>query len=386
MAQNTKISVRKVLQALFTFVVASACITAIISASKIENKKTIERVQVHIKSEKLYHFVEEKQILDEAINNRNIDIMNTSLAKLDIQSMEKVLMEDPWVADAQVYVDNNRVLHILITQRVPIARIFDKSGASYYIDNTLSVMPLSDNFKYYTSIVTNAPVIGNDSLGKGLKAQVAALVNHIRADTFWNAQVSQIIIDSDYTFQLMPVLGQQKIIFGDTSRMEEKFNNIRAFYMKVLNKIGWDKYETLDVRFHGQIVASPSLPFKGPVDKAIHEMNWINSIEQTEARKDSIEAVAKGKAPEAKKEPVKKPEPAPAKEKPRVAAAPAKPAPPKDKKEVKKEEKKDDKKPAKGNPAAKAPAPKKADGPKDKNDKKSTDKKPAKYIYPDNNN
>ena len=118
------------------------------------------------------------------------------------------------------------------------------------------------------------------------------LVRTIQADTFWNAQISQIIIDSDYSFELMPVLGQQRIIFGDTSRMKEKFSNLFSFYKKVLNRIGWDKYDMLDVRFKGQVVASPSLPYKGPVDKATANMNWISSIVETEARKDSVHALS----------------------------------------------------------------------------------------------
>ena len=82
----------------------------------------------------------------------------------------------------------------------------------------------------------------------------------------------------------MPVLGDQKILFGDTSRMKDKLNNLFVFYNNVLNRIGWDKYETLDVRFKGQVVASPSLPYNGPVDKAVDKMNWINSIVETEAK------------------------------------------------------------------------------------------------------
>ncbi len=394
MAQKVKISVRKVLQALLTFVVASTCIIAIISASKVERSKNLEGVEVHIKSEKLYHFVEEKQILDEAIHSRNVDIMNIPVGKLDIQSMEQVLKSDPWVADAQLYIDNNRVLHILITQRIPVARIFEKSGNSYYIDNTLSEMPLSDNFKYYTSVVTNAPVLGNDSLSTRIKGQIVSMVQFIRADTFWNAQISQIIIDSDYSFQLEPVLGQQRIIFGDTARMAEKFGNVYTFYKKVLNRIGWDKYNKLDVRFKGQVVASPSLPYTGPIDKAVNEMNWISSIEQTEARTDSIKAskLNKNAGEKAAKapEPTKKENKPAAKDKDKKdkhtdAKAPVKT----DKKDTKKDnkdtapkkapDKKETKPPVKKVEPAKKPEPTN----KEKSNNKNTDKKPARAIYQD---
>lgn len=383
MAKKRKISIRKVLQVFTTFVAATSCIIAIISAAKIEGEKTLERVEVHINSGKKYHFIEEKQILNETINYRNIDIMHTPLKKLDIQSMERVLKADPWVADASLYIDAKRVLHMSVTQRIPVVRLFEQGGSSYYMDNTMSIMPLAPNFIYYTSVVTNMPPVKDDSAGMALKKQVLMLVRNIQADTFWNAQISQIVVDSDYSFELIPVLGQQKIVFGDTSRMKEKFNNLYSFYMNVLNRIGWDKYETLDVRFKGQVIASPSLPYKGPVDKANASMNWINSIVQTEARIDSGKAIAAA-AKQAKAEPDKKEE---KKEEKKTTKKD-------DKKDIKKEGKKDDKKDAKKDPKkdvkkdgkkethpAKEPQ-KKEPVSKDKN--KDKEKHTPKYTLPEN--
>ncbi len=405
MAQKLKISVRKVLQALFTLVVATCCIVAVISASKIESNKTLSKVEVQIKSQRLYHFVEEQQIIDEAITNRNIDIMHVPVSKVDLKSMEQVLKADPWVADAQLYIDNNLVLHMLITQRIPIARLFDRTGNSYYMDKTLNTMPLSDNFKYYTSVVTNVPVLGADTQSLWLKKQIYAMVHSIQNDTFWNAQVSQIIVDSDYSFELVPVLGDQRIIFGDTSRMAEKFSNVHSFYKNVLNRIGWDKYETLDLRFKGQVVASPALPYKGPVDKGIGDLDWVKMIEATEARKDSVEASktsGKGKPEAVANKKDVKPS-GKEKEKPGASANASKPGakPTADahKREVKKEEKREVKKevnkdvkdahPAKTEVKAAQPVKKESKGEqKDKKEPikpeqrpKEIDKKTGKYIY-----
>jgi cell division protein FtsQ len=272
-----------------------------ISASNIESNKPLSNVEVHIISGKKYHFIEETQILDEAINKRGIDIAHTPVGKIDIKAMEQVLEADPWVARAQLYVDNNRVLQMVVTQRIPVARLFEQNGTSCYMDNTLHTMPLAANFNFYTSVVTNVPPLGTDSMSWMIKKQIVTLLHTIQADTFWNAQVSQVVIDSDFSFELLPVLGDQLILFGDTSRAKEKLDNLYAFYKKVLNRIGWDKYEKLDLRFKGQVIASPSLPYKGPVDKANATMNWLSAFVETEVKKDSLAALAenKGKGPDA---------------------------------------------------------------------------------------
>ncbi len=277
MSKKRKISIRRILQLLVTIIVSAGSVIAITSASKIENAKKINGIDVQIKNDK-YHFVDKQQILDMLISNRHIDTAHLTMDKLDIHSMEKIVTANPWIADAQVFVDNSHILHVFATQRVPVARVFEQNGSSYYIDATTYTMPLSTKYVYYTTVVTNVPELRDDSMSNALKAEIITLVRHIAADTFWNAQTSQIILDSDYSFELVPVLGNQRIILGDTSRLNEKFNDLFLFYKNVLSKIGWDKYDMLDVRFKGQVVASPSLPWKAPVDKAMSNMNWVKSI------------------------------------------------------------------------------------------------------------
>lgn len=266
----------------------------------MEGEKPLSKLPlVSISNDRKYHSLEQKKIMDLAIYKRNIDIEHTPVSKLDVRGIERAIETDPWVQNAQVYIDIERVMHIEVTRRVPVARLFRADGVSYYIDSTLHTMPLSDDYTYYTNVVTNVPDLGNDSAGIGMKKQIVRLARFINTDSFWSAQVSQIAIDSAGMFELTPVIGEQKILLGDTSRLVEKFTNVMTFYKDVLNRIGWDKYQTLDVRFQDQVIASPSLPYKGPVDKAISKMNWITSIEVTEAQKrheDSIREVVNHQA------------------------------------------------------------------------------------------
>jgi cell division protein FtsQ len=297
MAEKRKISVRKILQLLLSITGAVGCIIAMVSASGIEGEKTLKKLPVvQIKNDRKYHSIEQKKIMDLAIYNRNIDILHTPVSRLDVRGIEQAIKSDPWVENAQVFVDIDRVMHIQVTRRVPVARIFRTDGESYYLDSTLHTMPLSDDYTYYANVVTNVPYLGNDSAAMVVKKNIATVVKAINADSFWNAQVSQISMDSAGMFEFTTVIGDQKVILGDTSRLQEKFTNLLAFYRNVLNRIGWDKYQVLDARFVGQVVASPSLPFKGPIDRAVDKMNWITSIEVTEAQKSHEDSIRTAEA------------------------------------------------------------------------------------------
>jgi cell division protein FtsQ len=277
MSEKRKISIRKIMQTLVTVLVTGACIAAMTSAARKQDAKHIKDFSINIKNEQ-FGFVDKADVKTKLLNDKDIDVKKISLGRLDIGKMEKIVATNPWVADAQVFVDNEKVVHVNLTQRVPVARIFDQAGNSYYLDNVHKAMPLSERYIHYTTVVTNVPVLKDDSLGNSLKAQIVKVVRQVERDSFWNAQVSQIILNDDRAFELVPVLGNHKILIGDTSNLEEKFENLYAFYKKVMTRIGWDKYEVLDARYKGQVVASPALPWKAPTDKALSNMNWVKSI------------------------------------------------------------------------------------------------------------
>lgn len=284
MSEKRKISIRKIMQTLVTVLVTGACIAAMTSAARKQDAKRIKDFSINIKNEQ-FGFVDKADVKIKLLNDKDIDVKKISLGRLDIGKMEKIVATNPWVADAQVYVDNDKVVHVNLTQRVPVARIFDQAGNSYYLDNADKAMPLSERYIHYTTVVTNVPVLKDDSLGNSLKAQIVKVVKQVERDSFWNAQVSQIILNDDKEFELVPVLGNHKILIGDTANLEEKFENLYAFYKKVMTRIGWDKYEVLDARYKGQVVASPALPWKAPIDKALSNMNWVKSIIGSDSNK-----------------------------------------------------------------------------------------------------
>lgn len=277
MSEKRKISIRKIIQALLTIVLIGVCITAVMSATKLYNNRTLKEVDIQIQNSE-YGFVTINEVKNLLLKDGEIRTNETKVSKLNVKQMEGVVAANLWVDDAQVYIDNNQKLHALVTQRVPVVRIFEQTGNSYYLDKGLDKMPLSSKYNYYTTVVTNVPELKGDTASNVLKARLMKLVSFIRQDTFWNAQVSQVIVRDDLGFEIVPVLGEQQVIIGDTTDMKRKFDNLFAFYTKVLNEVGWEKYEVLDLSYKGQLVASPGINWNMPVDKVINRINWVNSI------------------------------------------------------------------------------------------------------------
>ncbi len=287
MTKKRKISIRKLLQAFFTFVLTGTCIAAILSASKIQKSEKLKAVFLHVKNEDQYQFLDKITLLNTLKEKNDLMVNETKLGFIDLKAVEQDVYENPWVAEAQVHIDNQRNMHIYTTQHTPAARVFFEDGQSFYLNNSLKLLPTSDKFTYYTTIVTNVPWYNDDSLNLVARAKVVALVKMIEKDSFWSAQVEQISMTPDMNFEIYPVLGTHKILFGDTTEAARKLENLFGFYKNILNKIGWDKYQVLDARFSDQIVASPALQFKIPPKGFISNMDWVKTLMGAEPKEVS---------------------------------------------------------------------------------------------------
>ncbi|MFT4060988.1 MAG: hypothetical protein QM642_01375 [Edaphocola sp.] len=264
MEPTNKISTKKVVRFAVGALLVAVFVVALVAASNKQDRKTVQGLKVVLNDENDYSFLQQKDIEKLLLDNRHIDLNGTEVAHLDLKKMEATALTNPWVAKADVYLDNQQVLNVKITQRDPLVRIFDVNGRSYYMDSALHSMPVTTGFAYAAPVFTNVPLAANDSLQEILFGKINYLGRYISNDSFWKAQVTQVEVQPDHTFVLSTVMGNQKILLGDTSSLSIKFNHLFAFYKNVSAKIGWDKYDVLDARFNGQIVASPALGWVPP--------------------------------------------------------------------------------------------------------------------------
>ena len=56
--------------------------------------------------------------------------------------------------------------------------------------------------------------------------------------------------------ELIPRIGSHIIVFGDYSDCEIKFRNLMSLYKNGLPAVGWNKYETINLKFKGQVVCT----------------------------------------------------------------------------------------------------------------------------------
>ena len=290
MNAKRRVSAVKVLRFFLTVAGVAGCLVAVTSAARRQEKEKIRGVNLVITNAQQVQFISPEFLRQMLFRRRHLNPEEIPMGDADINRFEKIARSNPWIESAEVYIDNSRMLQVRATQRVPVVRIFETTGASYYLDTALQQLPLSLEYTHYTPVVTGIPPLSANSAGKQMKGKIVALIKIIDADSFWKQGVEEIAMNAAGEFEIIPVLGTHRVLLGDTSKMASKLHNVFLFYKSVMNKVGWERYTLLDVRYAGQVVASPALPWKAPVDRALSNMNWVKTI----VKEDAVPLTANG--------------------------------------------------------------------------------------------
>jgi cell division protein FtsQ len=238
----------------FWLVIAAGTMVLLVAAMKAQNNKTCQGQVIRIKGKADDWFLDKWDITNMLMSQGSVK--GRPIKSFDLRKMENQLKRNVWVKDAELFFDNSRVLQVRVQERVPVARLFTVNGNSFYIDSSGEKLPLSDKFSARLPVVTGFPsekdkLTGADSV---MMRDIINISNYLLHDEFWMAQVSQIDIQPDRTFDMIPVVGNHIIEFGDGTDYEKKFKRLLLFYQQVLSKTGMDVYEKLNVRFARQVI------------------------------------------------------------------------------------------------------------------------------------
>ena len=177
---------------------------------------------------------------------------------VDVERIEKVLKENPFVLDAETFIGANNTVQIDIEQRIPVLRIIDKMGASYYFDIDGNKMPTSKHFTARVLVATGniSPHTPEFMERKNHPLnQLFDLSKKLLADELYRPMMEQIYVNNKREYILAPKLGNQKIFLGKYDNIEIKLENLKIFYQKAVAQEGWRKYKNIDLRFKGQVIA-----------------------------------------------------------------------------------------------------------------------------------
>ncbi len=240
----------------FTWLICLSSLVVLMSF--IEGKKqelTCTKVKIDISGNQRYI---ERSEINRLLTQNKGRLRGKVLNTLHIHDIENILRGNPFIEGAKVYTDMDGSIWVQIKQREPVLRILNAFNQDFYIDQNGLKMPISTN---YTANVLASngfimEVFSNkvDTLKTKIAKDLFTTALFIEKDTLWSQQIEQIYVNANAEFELVPRVGDHKIILGSTDSLATKFNNLLLFYKKALPKVGWNTYKTINLKYANQIV------------------------------------------------------------------------------------------------------------------------------------
>ena len=148
------------------------------------------------------------------------------------------------------FVSESDLVHILKKADLnPILRVISPRG-NYYVDNLGSTMPVSRRY------VAHVPVVSGYVEKELAVTDLYKFALFLQENDFWNNQIEQIYVHPDNEVELIPRVGNHRIVLGSFADFEEKLDNLRLFYEKAIPKVGWEKYSIISLKYKDQIVCT----------------------------------------------------------------------------------------------------------------------------------
>ena len=174
---------------------------------------------------------------EDSVDNRLVE-------KLDLNRSETRLVADPMIRAAEVSVDLNGRLNVVVEQREPLARLM--GSPNVYLDGDNEIMPLSGEHTALVPVVMGFKPEFQDELYEFLI--------YLGDDELLNAAVTQIVLDSKGNATLMLRSNQMRLKLGKLDKLQSKMTNFKAMLAKVEKDKTVDQIEAMDLRFKDQVV------------------------------------------------------------------------------------------------------------------------------------
>lgn len=181
----------------------------------------------------------------------SLDDTDRPASSIDLQKIEDHLSGVVNIENAMVQRMPDNTIRLTVMPMIPVARVFDFKGNSYYINR--DGKRLTANARYHIDV----PVISGNFDSIHSPASLIPLVERLHSDPQWNAITSQVMVDPHTRdVILVPLIRGHVVNLGDTSGIPDKLTRVMTMYRKVMPVKGWEYYDTISVKWAGQVVAT----------------------------------------------------------------------------------------------------------------------------------
>lgn len=251
-----------VLFAFAWFMTGILFMVAIGASSSMQDNQLCSGVEVMIEREAGNQFVDNDDVakmMAAQLPNKNFDL---PIKFIHLNELEMSLKDNPYIENAELYIDINGKLWAEVWQKYPLVRVINGDNQAYYISREGEKMPISLDYTARVP-VASGNIYDNGRMDGMIQAPIVKslylLANFIDRNDFWKSQVEQMYVAKNGDISIIPKVGEHEIVLGTLETMEDierKFELLMAFYKDGLSSVGWSTYKEINLKYKSQIVCT----------------------------------------------------------------------------------------------------------------------------------
>ena len=187
--------------------------------------------------------------IETLLEKAHIQLKGQKMSDIYAAPIEKILKENKLIKNAVVYKTIDGKVMIRVYQRIPVLRVISGQGG-YYVDTERQIMPIPPNYAAYVPVATGA--ISHEYAA----TQLYDFACFLRKNKTWNEQIEQIHVLPNLDVELTPRKGNHTILLGKIEDYKENLEKLSLFYEKGLDKVGWNKYSQINLKYRNQVVCT----------------------------------------------------------------------------------------------------------------------------------
>lgn len=240
--------IKRILILCILLAVTAYLIVAVTVFNRKPENQVCKGMELVVKDSIDYGFITETEVKN-LLKQKNLYPEKKRIGTINVRLLEETLSRHPFISKAECYLTSEGKVGIEVYQRIPILRIMSSNGDNYYIDQSGKIMSAAGK-SVHVAVATGFID------WKFAQNELYQLGLYLQQNPFWKAQVEQINVTPRKELEIVPRVGDHILFLGKATDFEEKFSNLQTFYSKVLNRIGWNKYERISIEFNNQIIGT----------------------------------------------------------------------------------------------------------------------------------
>jgi cell division protein FtsQ len=239
---------KKILIILASVLVIGYLVFAAIYFNSSSYNRVVKRFDVVVRDSLRTQFVQAEDIVS-LVKRLELYPVGKTFGEINTLQIRDSILTNQLVQSAEVFTTARGTVVASVRQREPILRVISDTRGRFYVDSRREIMPTSTNFVLYVPLATGAI---NEEFAQEELYDFALFLNR---NPYWNAWVEQIVVRRNQDVELIPRVGDFRIIMGNLDNYAAKLDKFSLFVDRGLNTVGWNRYSEINLRFENQVVA-----------------------------------------------------------------------------------------------------------------------------------